>query len=125
MIEMNVFSRDYIDSLYRDFQQDPASLPTEWQTFFETFDPSANGVDAAQMPTAPGAGSNGSANHSRSHYAASIAAAAGVTGGIAAASAGALSNGAASGRNDTGSVAKLQDRVDPVSYTHLTLPTKA
>jgi len=117
MIEMNVFSRDYIDSLYRDFQQDPASLPTEWQTFFETFDPSANGGAAAQLPNVPVAGSNGAAHHSRSSNSAGITA--GIAGGAAGVSAGVLSNGvhpsgngAASGCDDTGSVAKLQDRVD-------------
>ena len=55
MIEMNVFSRDYIDSLYQDYQQDPASLPSEWQVFFETYDPTSEAVDIAQLPN----GSNG------------------------------------------------------------------
>ena len=51
---MNVFSRDYIDSLYDDYQQDPSSLPVEWQTFFETFDPSSQGVDFNRLPSVSG-----------------------------------------------------------------------
>lgn len=37
---MNVFSRAYIDGLYEDFQSDPSSLPAEWQSYFQDFDPS-------------------------------------------------------------------------------------
>lgn len=48
---MNVFSRAYIDSLYEDFQQDPGSLPPEWQKFFEGFDPAAEVIDESQLPT--------------------------------------------------------------------------
>ncbi len=97
MIEMNVFSRDYIDSLYRDFQQDPASLPTEWQTYFETFDPTAQTVDAAQLPTVPGSATNASAYQAHSSSNGSHPAGNGVAG---------------NGRQDDVAVAQLQDRVD-------------
>ena len=36
---MNVFSRAYLDGLYEDFQSDPQSLPPEWQSYFQDFDP--------------------------------------------------------------------------------------
>ncbi|MFT5301027.1 MAG: 2-oxoglutarate dehydrogenase E1 component [Mariniblastus sp.] len=52
---MNVFSRAYIDSLFDDFQQDPSSLPPEWQVYFETFDPSAETFDSSSLPTTTGA----------------------------------------------------------------------
>ncbi|MEM7783336.1 MAG: 2-oxoglutarate dehydrogenase E1 component, partial [Planctomycetota bacterium] len=52
---MNVFSRAYIDSLFQDFQQDPSSLPKEWQTYFETFDPDAEQIDLAKLPSTSGA----------------------------------------------------------------------
>ena len=47
---MNVFSRVYIDSLFQDFQQDPSSLPPEWQTYFQTFDPSIDTIDPNTLP---------------------------------------------------------------------------
>jgi 2-oxoglutarate dehydrogenase E1 component len=47
---MNVFSRVYIDSLFQDFQQDPSSLPPEWQTYFQTFDPSIETIDPNTLP---------------------------------------------------------------------------
>lgn len=50
---MNVYSRAYIDSLYEDYLQDPASLPAEWQQFFQDFDPEAE-FNAAVVPTSPG-----------------------------------------------------------------------
>ncbi len=31
---MNVFSQDYLESLYRDFLQNPDQVPIEWQEFF-------------------------------------------------------------------------------------------
>ncbi len=31
---MNVFSHDYLEQLYQQFQQDPASLPDEWRAYF-------------------------------------------------------------------------------------------
>lgn len=49
---MNVFSRAYIDSLFDDYQQDPSSLPTEWQTYFESFDPANNEIDFSSLPVA-------------------------------------------------------------------------
>lgn len=51
---MNVFSRAYIDSLYQDFQQDPSSLPAEWQNYFQTFDPNAEEIDLASLPSTSG-----------------------------------------------------------------------
>ena len=54
---MNVFSRAYIDSLYEEYQQDPTSLPTDWQKFFRDFDPSADYSQRdsrAQVPATPG-----------------------------------------------------------------------
>ncbi len=47
---MNVFSRAYIDSLYDDFQQDPGSLPKEWQEYFQNFDPSKVAIDSDGLP---------------------------------------------------------------------------
>jgi 2-oxoglutarate dehydrogenase E1 component len=38
---MNVFSRAYIDGLYEDFVSDPNSLPPEWQSYFQDFDPNS------------------------------------------------------------------------------------
>lgn len=49
---MNVFSRAYIDSLFDDYQQDPSSLPPEWQTFFESFDPEDSEIDFTSLPVA-------------------------------------------------------------------------
>lgn len=49
---MNVFSRAYIDSLFEDFQQDPSSLPLEWQAYFETFDPTVSEIEIADLPSA-------------------------------------------------------------------------
>ncbi|MGB2499431.1 MAG: 2-oxoglutarate dehydrogenase E1 component [Mariniblastus sp.] len=49
---MNVFSRAYIDSLFDDYQQDPSSLPPEWQTFFESFDPENSEIDFTSLPVA-------------------------------------------------------------------------
>jgi 2-oxoglutarate dehydrogenase E1 component len=49
---MNVFSRAYIDSLFDDYQQDPSSLPPEWQAYFETFDPAAENFDPSRLPEA-------------------------------------------------------------------------
>lgn len=106
MIEMNVFSRDYIDSLYRDFQQDPASLPTEWQTFFETFDPTVPAVDATRVPAVPSlvsrpsgenAGVSNSAGFADPPRNGTHAAANGLAG---------------SSREDNVAGAQLQDRVD-------------
>ena len=57
---MNVFSRAYIDSLFDDYQQDPSSLPPEWQTYFESFDPANNEIDFSSLPVA----SNSSASAS-------------------------------------------------------------
>lgn len=51
---MNVFSRAYIDSLFEDFLQDPSSLPIQWQEFFERFDPNADEIDIASLPTSTG-----------------------------------------------------------------------
>lgn len=51
---MNVFSRAYIDSLFEDYQQDPTSLPTQWQEFFARFDPEADDIDFESMPTSTG-----------------------------------------------------------------------
>ncbi len=47
---MNVFSRAYIDSLFDDYQQDPSSLPPEWQTYFENFDPENSEIDFSSLP---------------------------------------------------------------------------
>lgn len=47
---MNVFSRAYIDSLFDDFLQDPRSLPPEWRTYFENFDPETSEIDFASLP---------------------------------------------------------------------------
>jgi len=47
---MNVFSRAYIDSLYEDYQQDATSLPSEWQRFFEDFDPDSEHFDPSDVP---------------------------------------------------------------------------
>ena len=52
---MNVFSRAYIDSLFDDYQQDPSSLPPEWQAYFETFDPDATEINIASLPANSGA----------------------------------------------------------------------
>ncbi|MDG1510348.1 MAG: 2-oxoglutarate dehydrogenase E1 component [Mariniblastus sp.] len=49
---MNVFSRAYIDSLFDDYQQDPSSLPPEWQTYFENFDPDNSEIDFSSLPVA-------------------------------------------------------------------------
>ena len=107
MIEMNVFSRDYIDSLYRDFQEDPASLPTEWQTFFETFDPTA---PAAHVAAVPSNASNASGDPAHSLNAAGLA-------DIARNGSHAPDNGASNGvpnasNGDNVAGAQLQDRVD-------------
>lgn len=55
---MNVFSRAYVDSLYEDYQKDPASLPPEWQKYFSEFDPDAVAADTngavTPTPTKPG-----------------------------------------------------------------------
>lgn len=50
---MNLFSRAYIDSLYEDYQQDPASLPEEWQVFFRDFNPDLD-LDGGSVPSTPG-----------------------------------------------------------------------
>lgn len=42
---MNIFSRDYIDSLYEQYQSDPDSLPKEWQDYFRGFDPGATTIE--------------------------------------------------------------------------------
>ena len=47
---MNVSSRAYIDSLYDDFQNDPGSLPKEWQEYFQNFDPSTVAIDSDGLP---------------------------------------------------------------------------
>ncbi len=47
---MNVFSRAYIDSLFEDFQQDPSSLPPEWQAYFQTFNPDETEIDVQTLP---------------------------------------------------------------------------
>jgi len=52
---MNVFSRAYIDSLFDDYQQDPTSLPPEWQAYFETFDPDVAEFDSGKLPATTGA----------------------------------------------------------------------
>lgn len=52
---MNVFSRDYIDSLFEDYQQDPSSLPPQWQEYFANFDPSSGEIDVNSLPTTSGA----------------------------------------------------------------------
>ncbi|MFK7768648.1 MAG: 2-oxoglutarate dehydrogenase E1 component [Mariniblastus sp.] len=52
---MNVFSRAYIDSLYDDFQQDPTSLPPEWQSYFENYDPDQTEINIASLPSGSGA----------------------------------------------------------------------
>jgi len=49
---MNVFSRAYIDSLFDDYQQDPSSLPPEWQTYFKNFDPENSEIDFSSLPVA-------------------------------------------------------------------------
>ena len=51
---MNVFSRAYIDSLYQDYQQDPSSLPPQWQQYFATFDPDAEDFDPQKLPSSTG-----------------------------------------------------------------------
>ncbi len=38
---MNVFSRDYIDRLFEEYLREPASVPLEWQKFFENMNASA------------------------------------------------------------------------------------
>ena len=48
---MNVFSRAYIDSLYEDYQQDPQSLPVQWQQYFENFNPADETFDLDDLPT--------------------------------------------------------------------------
>ena len=55
------FSRAYIDSLYEDFLQDPASLPAEWRQFFADFDPSS--TDLTQVPSSPGVSDTVSSSH--------------------------------------------------------------
>lgn len=51
---MNVYSRAYIDSLFADYQQDPASLPDQWQEYFASFDPGAEFIDLDSLPTSSG-----------------------------------------------------------------------
>ena len=52
---MNVFSRAYIDSLFDDFQQDPSSLPPEWQAYFTNYDPAETKIEIASLPSSSGA----------------------------------------------------------------------
>lgn len=52
---MNVFSRAYIDSLFDDFQQDPSSLPPEWQAYFANYDPAETKIEIASLPSSSGA----------------------------------------------------------------------
>lgn len=51
---MNVFSRAYIDSLYQDYLQDPSSLPQQWQTFFQNFDPESPDLEFDDLPKSTG-----------------------------------------------------------------------
>lgn len=53
---MNVFSRAYIDGLFEDYQSDPGSLPSEWQTYFRDFNPSSEVIP--QPPTVSAAPSD-------------------------------------------------------------------
>lgn len=50
---MNVFSRAYIDSLYEDYRTDPALLPSAWQAYFASFDPSVANIDPNTLPDSP------------------------------------------------------------------------
>jgi 2-oxoglutarate dehydrogenase E1 component len=115
MIEMNVFSRDYIDSLYQDFQQDPASLPTEWQTFFKTFDPSTQAVDMDRLPRVSGSATAATALHdydSSSNGRNGASNNGSVTGSSVNAPAGGRPEAAPADGEDHITVAQLQDRVD-------------
>lgn len=56
---MNVFSQQYVDQLYQQYQQDPGSLSREWQSYFAEFEkngsepePQSNGSIAAQASAA-------------------------------------------------------------------------
>ena len=51
---MNVFSRAYVDSLFADYQQDPKSLPEQWQQYFANFDPDAEELNFETLPTSSG-----------------------------------------------------------------------
>ena len=51
---MNVFSRAYVDSLFADYQQDPKSLPEQWQHYFANFDPAAEELNFETLPTSSG-----------------------------------------------------------------------
>ena len=63
---MNVFSRAYIDSLFDDFQQDPSSLPPEWQAYFQSFDPASCEIDLASLPGSSAALAPSSDHNNRS-----------------------------------------------------------
>ena len=39
---MNVFSHDYVESLYQKYQEDPASVSPDWREYFDTFDDSSS-----------------------------------------------------------------------------------
>lgn len=115
MIQMNVFSRDYIDSLYEDFQQDPASLPTEWQTFFETFDPSSQAFDIAQLPRVSGSATEATAKQSHQLNSVgdnSVSTNGAPVGGSDNGGARTVRGPASSDGEDHITVAQLQDRVD-------------
>ncbi len=72
---MNVFSRAYVDSLYEDYQKDPASLPAEWQQYFRDFTPEQDSSESngaiATPPSTPG--TIGGADDTESPHSQSVA----------------------------------------------------
>ena len=93
---MNVFSRAYIDSLYEDYQQDPQSLPVEWQQYFQNFDPATETFDLDDLPTQGSASGQTATAGAKVATGLAAGAAAGVTAGVVSGSNGTSgSNGSA------------------------------
>ena len=52
---MNVFSRAYVENLYRDYLEDASKLPQEWQRFFDEYEAEVSGELSASDSQSPSA----------------------------------------------------------------------
>ena len=59
---MNVFSQQYVDQLYLQYQQDPGSLSSEWQAYFSQLEAASEGNEYV-LPSDISASENGAGSH--------------------------------------------------------------